>query len=73
MHSDEGKGENRKWKMEHSDRGVYGCSARSGTKNYDSTPVGGNPAMLQAALEMSWRRSAPGSGASNRYDSTIEI
>jgi hypothetical protein len=29
--------------------------------------------MLQAALEMSWRRSAPGSGASNRYDSTIEI
>jgi hypothetical protein len=73
MHSDKGKGENRKRKMENSDRGVYGCSARSGTKNYDSTPVGGNPAILQAALEMSWRWSAAGSGASNPYASTIEI
>jgi hypothetical protein len=73
MNSDKGKGKNRKRKMENWDGGVCGVSARSGTKNYDSTPVGGNPAMLQAALEMSWRRSAPGSGASNRYDSTIEI
>jgi hypothetical protein len=73
MNSDKAKGEKRKRKIENWDGSVCGVSARSGTKNYDSTPVGGNPAILQAALEMSWRWSAASSGASNPYASTIEI
>jgi hypothetical protein len=69
----EAKIEKRKWKMKNGDPGICDDSTPGGTGNYHSTPGAWNPAILQAALEKSWRLSAGAFGASNCYASTIEV